>query len=173
MKQNEAVYSATMSVLEDNDIQFEDGDNINTLITPDMRQDVIGIVMEGFKTGKVDFKDTPANKEKLANDTKLKEYVSGLVSNWYRKDLRLNGGEKYAAKNPGSRAGQGDDQLKAMRALSKQYKGVDEDRYATIETAIATRVEQIRAEKAKQVQVNIDVLPADLVKSLGLTTDED
>jgi len=44
----------------------------------------------------------------LADDAKLRSYCSGLQSNWLRKDTRLNGGVKYVAKNPGSRAGSTD-----------------------------------------------------------------
>ena len=169
MNQKDAVYQATYNVLADNDITFEDHSDITEVMTKEYRTLIICIVCEGFKAGEVQFKDTPANKEKLGDDGKLKEYVSGLVSNWHRKDKRFNGNTTYKLKNPGSRAGQGDEQLKALRALYKQFKGVDDGKATEIQTAIDTRVGQIRTEKAKQVQVNIDALPAELVESLGLT----
>src|SRR5665213_1962213 len=64
----------------------------------------------------------PESRIKYATLESLrKDYVPGMVSNWIRKDLRLNGGEKYETKNPGSRAGQGDDQLKNLKALKAQH----------------------------------------------------
>ena len=119
MNQREAVYTATKSVLTDAAVKFEDGNNINTVMTEDFRKRVHAIVIESFKSGAVEFKATPSNDAKLANDSELSSYVSGLISNWYRKDKRFNGNTQYTAKNPGSRAGQGDPQLKALRQLAK------------------------------------------------------
>ncbi len=164
--QRDAVYAATMSVLADASITFEDGMDIDTVMSKDLRSSIQGILVEGFKSGTIHFEDTPSNQEKLASPAKLNQYVSGLVSNWFRKDVRLNGGEKYAAKNPGSRAGASDPTLKALRQVFGQFKGTDKE--AAIQAQIDTRLAFIASEKAKKVTVDISVLPADLVAKLGL-----
>lgn len=164
--QRDAVYAATVAVLADAGITFEDGMDIDTVMSKDLRSSIQGILAEGFKAGTIHFEDTPSNQEKLASPAKLNQYVSGLVSNWFRKDTRMNGGEKYAAKNPGSRAGASDPQLKALRQLAVQFKGTDKEHAIT--SQIESRLGVISAEKAKKVTVDISVLPADLVAKLGL-----
>lgn len=171
MNQREAVYSATKSVLEDAGINFDDGTNIDDVMTKELRASIQMIVVEGFRAGNIEFKDTPANQEKLSNEPKLNSYVSGLVSNWFRKDKRFNGGQTYKPTNPGSRAGQGDPQLKALRQLHKQFTGVDEDKSAQIKSAIDSRVSEIQAEKAKDIKIDISILPEDLVTELGLDSE--
>lgn len=171
MKQSEAVYKATMSVLSDNSIHFEDGGKIEDVMTKELRANVHAIVCESFKSGSVEFKDTASNREKLSNDSKLSQYVSGLISNWYRKDERFNGGVKYQPKNPGSRAGQGDPTLKALRQVLRQFEGVDEEKTARIQEEIDTRLAVLRTERAKKVTIDITQLPTHLIAELGLDED--
>jgi len=164
--QREAVYNATHQVLKENNISFEDGDNVADVIS-DHRDAVIAIVVEGFKNGTIELKDTPSNQEKLANPTKLRSYVSGLVSNWYRKDKRFNGNTKYVAKNPGSRTGQSDSKLKALRNLKKMLETKGQDS-TEVDSYIEARLEELNAEKAKKIEVNMDEIPAELKETLGL-----
>lgn len=168
MNQRDAVYNATMSVLSENGVEFEDFGNISDVMTKELRDQVHTIVCESFTSGKVSFQDTPANAEKMSNPTKLSSYVSGLISNWYRKDKRFNGNTVYTPKNPGSRTGQGDAQLKALRALHKQYNGVDADQAAKIQAAIDTRVAELQAEKAKANPIDYSAIPAELLSDLGI-----
>lgn len=168
MNQREAVYNATKSTLKDMGITFEDGSNISEIMTEDIRKKVHAIVVQSFKDGKVEFKDTPSNQEKLSDDSKLNSYVSGLISNWYRKDKRFNGNTKYTAKNPGSRSGQGDPQLKALKQLYKQFEGTDEDKAAEIKKHIDVRLSEIAAEKAKKVEINLNAIPDELKEALDL-----
>lgn len=169
MSQREAVYTATHNVLTENEITFEDGQDISEVVTDTIRSSVHVIVCESFSSGNVEFKDTPSNAEKLANPAKLSSYVSGLISNWYRKDKRFNGNTTYQPKNPGSRAGQGDAQLKALRALFKQFNGVDANKTTLIQEQIDDRVTVIQAEKAKAIKVDLTALPSDLLEELGLS----
>lgn len=166
--QREAVYSATMNVLKEHGVHFEDGGNIGEVMNDTLRKEVHTIVVEGFKASEIAFKDTPANQEKLSNPSELSSYVSGLISNWYRKDKRFNGNTTYKPKNPGSRVGQGDSELKALRALYKKFEGVDADKAELIKTKIDARVATIQAEKAKSIEVDFSALPADLIEELGL-----
>lgn len=149
---------------------FEDGMNVDAVISDNMRKSIIDIVCAGFSKGEVELKDTPSNREKLANPTKLRGYVGGLVSNWFRKDERLNGDTKYAIKNPGSRAGSTDPQLKALRALAVQFKGTPKE--TIIKSQIEARQSAIAKEKASKVVVDISALSAELVEQLGLGKSE-
>jgi len=166
ISQREAVYNATHQVLKENNISFEDGNNVADVIS-EHRDAVIAIVCEGFKNGTIELKDTPSNQEKLANPTKLRSYVSGLVSNWYRKDKNFNGNTKYVAKNPGSRTGQSDSKLKALRNLKKMLETKGQDA-TEVDGYIKARLEELNAEKAKKIEVNMDEIPAELKASLGL-----
>ena len=122
--------------------------------TKEQRAQIIEILVQGF------------NESAIALDTTyteagLKSYVGGLVSNWLRKDKRLNGGMAYVAKNPGSRVGSSDPQLTALRKLLKTELS-DTDR-AEIEGYIEARLTEINAAKPKKtVTINYDDLPAEL-----------
>ena len=59
MTQREAVYSATMSVFKDQDIQFESGYDVHEVMTSELRGMVHAIICESFTNKQVVFKDTP------------------------------------------------------------------------------------------------------------------
>ncbi len=166
VSQRDAVHSATHAILKQAGVSFEDGNDVSTYIDKPMREKVIFLVCEMFRTGKAEFENTPSNAEKLASPAKLKQYVGGLVSNWYRKDPRFNGNTKYVAKNPGSRAGAGDEQLKALKLLAVKFKGTDKE--AIITKQIAVRQETINAERAKAITADLSVLDPDFLASLGI-----
>lgn len=153
MSQKEAVFSAVTSVLNENNITVSEGTDVSTLMTRELRSQVNQVLFEGFRKGSVEL-------DREYSDTDLKGYVSGLQSNWLRKDKRLNGGLKYTAKNPGSRIGSSDPQLKAMRALLTTVS-TDADR-AEVQSAIDARVGEIQALKVKKVTIDASVLPAAL-----------
>ena len=146
MNQKEAVYQAVCNVTGFN------GDGVCTP-TREQRAQVNAILFEGFMSGKIEL------KKEFETEAKLKEYVSGLQSNWLRKDDRLNGGTKYVAKNPGSRAGSGDPQLKAMKVLLSTL--TDPTEIAEVQSHIDARIAEIASTK-KQVTIDYSALPADL-----------
>ena len=128
MNQRESVYSAVVAVKGNVSGKVE--------LTTEERARVVGLVCEAFDAGEVTFKETDANQAKLADAKELKKYVVGLVNNWLRKDPNLNGGEKYEAKNPGTRSS--DAQLKNLNLLlkattdeKKQQKGLPEVRISS------------------------------------------
>lgn len=88
----------------------------------------------------------------------LTKYIPGLVNNWVRKDPDLNGNTKYVAKNPGSRTGSGDEQVKAMKALLTQ-PGLSEENIATITAAIEERKAAL---KPAAEPINVSALPESL-----------
>ena len=140
MTQKEAVFQAVTNVCEPADGAF----------TPskEQRASVNQILFEGFRSETIVL-------DREYTDTELKAYVSGLQSNWLRKDKRLNGNTQYVAKNPGSRAGSTDPQIKAMRALLATKS--DPSERAEIQTFIDSRVAEVKP--AKTVTINVDDLP--------------
>lgn len=151
--QKDAVYSAITSVLTEHNIVVDETLNINAVMTRELRSQVNQILFEGFKAGSIKL-------DKDFTDSELKAYISGLQSNYLRKDKRLNGGTKYIAQNPGSRVGVSDPSLKAMRALLSTL--TSESDKLEVQAAIDSRLSEINALKAKKVSINIDALPASL-----------
>jgi hypothetical protein len=144
--QKEAVYQAVVNVTG------FDGSEGPIEISKEQRAQVNSILFEGFKSGTIEL-------DREYTDSDLKAYISGLQSNWLRKDKRLNGGIGYVAKNPGSRAGSTDPQLKAMRALLSTLT-TDEDK-AEVQSHIDARVSEISITKQAKT-VDFSALPADL-----------
>lgn len=151
--QKEAVYSAVMNVLSENGVQTESGTNVGNLMTRELRSQVNEILVQGFSSGSIEL-------DRTFTDSELRAYVSGLQSNWLRKDKRLNGGVAYVAKNPGSRAGSGDAQLKALRALLSTL--TDSDERAEVQQHIDARVAEISANKKTSTKIDFSILPAEL-----------
>jgi hypothetical protein len=155
MSQKEAVYQAVINVTGH-------GGEGKCEPTKEQRAQVNAILFEGFKSGAIEL-------DREYNDTDLKGYVSGLQSNWLRKDKRLNGGIKYTAKNPGSRARSTDSQLQAMKALLTTMSGPefsDADR-AEVQSHIDARVNELKAAKQAKT-VNFDALPSELRAKFGI-----
>lgn len=145
MTQKEAVFQAVCAVTG------FDGEGA-VVISKEQRAQVNAILFEGFRNEKIEL-------DREYTDSDLKGYVSGLQSNWLRKDTRLNGGTKYQAKNPGSRAGSTDPQIKAMTALLSTL--TEESERAEVQSYIDARKAELNA--AKQVKiVDFSALPADL-----------
>jgi hypothetical protein len=144
MTQKDAVFSAVTNVCGDQDGAYS--------LSKEQRASVNQILFEGFKNGSIVFNgDLPQDKE-------LRAYVSGLQSNWLKKDKRLNGNTQYMAKNPGSRKGSTDPQIKAMRALLATRS--NESERAEIQAFIDSRLAEIKP--AKVVSINVNDLPAEL-----------
>lgn len=149
VSQKEAVFQAMINVMGEQDGVY--------VPTKEQRAQVNLILFEGFKAGTIEIEGTKS-------DSDLKGYVSGLQSNWLRKDKRLNGGVQYTAKNPGSRAGSADPQLKAMRALITTLT-TDEEK-AEVQAYIDARVAELNATKVAKT-VDFSALPADLAAKFG------
>ena len=145
MTQKEAVFVAICNVTN------HSGDGA-VVISKEQRAQVNMILFEGFKAGTIEM-DTEKS------DSDLKGYVSGLQSNWIRKDKRLNGGVQYSAKNPGSRAGSADPALKAMRTLLSTLTTPEEK--AEVQAYIDSRVSELAIAKQATI-VDFSALPADL-----------
>ena len=151
MNQRQAVAAAVRSVVEvDPKIPVLD------YITKDQLKLVHAKVADLFIRGEVDLKGNRTNAWII-------KYVPSLVNNWLRKDLDLNGGKPYEAKNPGSRQGSGDETLKAMKMLLNITTN-ESDRKA-IEEEIAKRQAAI---KPAPKMPDFSKLPASLLERLGI-----
>lgn len=157
MSQKEAVYSAIKSIKS-----FDDGELVN--LSKDERASVVQIVTEALASGEAVLSDSA--REKFDDNVKLAKYTSGMVNNWLRKDTRLNGGDKYITKNPGSRTGSQDDTIKNLKLLKSTL--TDPAQVAECEAAIEARKAEIQVEKAKDVEINFDHIPEALRATLGL-----
>jgi hypothetical protein len=144
MNQKEAVFAAILSVCG----------VVEGAYTPSKedRASVSQILFEGFRAGKIEL-------DREYTDKELKVYVSGLQSNWLRKDKRLNGNIAYVAKNPGSRTGSADPQIKAMRALLATK--TDPTERQEIQEYLDKRIAEVKPAKAK-VEIDYSVLPEEL-----------
>lgn len=127
-------------------------------LTKEQRKQVIEMVTDSIQAGETEF--SAEAKVKYATRDDVKGYVNGMVSNWLRKDLRLNGGEKYETKNPGSRAGSGDEVLKNLKALKATL--TDDAHKKAVDEEIAKRTAELAAAKAKTVTINLDKIPESL-----------
>lgn len=157
MNQKEAVFSAVCQVTG------QDSFDSAIELTKDQRAEVISIVAEGFANGEVEMKDEA--RKKHDTEAKLRTYTNGLVSNWLRKDKRLNGGVKYEIKNKGSRAGSGDKVIRELKKLRSTL--TDEAQIAAVDAEIEKRLATVKAEKAKSVEIDTSLIPQDLLDLVG------
>jgi len=152
VNQRTAVINAVKAVVTN--FEVGGGENLADFITAEQKKSIRAMLVEGFFEGNIQFSDTT----KLNNREYLAKYVSGLLDNWMRKAPELNGGVAYQAKNPGSRAGSGDEQIKALKALLKTI--ADDEVKKEIQQAINSRLAEIKP--AKTVEINVDALPEHL-----------
>jgi len=143
-KQKDAVFAAVCDVRGTTEFSSA------VELTKEERSTVQAALIAGFQNGSI------AYQGDATDTTKLTSYVSGLVSNWLRKDKRMNGNVAYVAKNPGTRTGAGDEALKAMRTLLSAT--TDEEARAEIQVEIDKRVGELKPKKV----INVDALPESL-----------
>jgi hypothetical protein len=103
--QREATFNAIITVLSNSGASFQSGSDVKSVITSEHKKKVKDILVTDFKNGNIDYTDDFA-KTKLTSNSELSKYCSGLISNWIKKDPRLNGNTKYQVLNKGSRVGQ-------------------------------------------------------------------
>ena len=151
LSQKEAVYNTTIQVLKEAGIKFEQGMVAGSVVDKDSRATIVSILVDGFSKGEIELKS--------AQDD-LKSYTNSLVSNWFRKDTRLNGGVKYEAKNPGARAGQQDPTVKNLRLLSQRFPEGSKE-HSAIMAKVEARVNELKLEKAAKAlkEINADFIP--------------
>lgn len=165
MNQRTATVNTILAVLSERGVNYElNGEtSISQVLNETDRAKVRDILFAQFRSGNVEYK--ASFQAKVNDDSELKKYISGLVNNWIRKAPEFNSGNRHQAKNPGSRAGMGDEKVKEMKKLLSVTQ--DEEARAIIQKAINDRVSQLKAEK-QQVEIDYSVIPKELLASLGL-----
>lgn len=156
MKQRDCVLMHTLAVAKELNIAIE-GKDVKSVTDKAFQQAVADRVTKDIIAGTCEMKN-------LKQDPKeLRRYVVGLVNDSFRKDKRLNGGVRYEFKAPGSRAGVGDEVVKTLRAYLGTCK--DADQRSAIQAEIDSRLAEI---KPKAKQVDLSVLPADVLERLNI-----
>lgn len=159
ISQKQAVSNAVKSI--HSEYEFNGETTLKSQLTPESKKQMRALLFEAFQAGEVVYSKNPAN---LQDDKYLTKYVSGLLDNWVRKNPEFNNNfkdtptGKYEAKNPGSRAGSGDEQVREMRKLLKTI--TDPKIKAQVQTAIDERIAEIKPESV--VAINVDALPEHL-----------
>ncbi len=157
LTQKDAVYNITISVLYENKVAFNEGEqHVNEVMTKEIRNTITECLMDSFRFNK------EVCLDKNYDYKKLRAYTQGVISNWYRKDPRLNGGTKYIPKKKGSRVGFNDPQVKAMRKMLKEVKKTNNQQHINaIQEEISKRLATIQTEKAKS-KVDASAIPEHL-----------
>lgn len=87
LSQKDAVFSIISKILHDKGVKVEFGKTrVYEIFVDDYKRLAIDMLVAGFKDGSIHL-----TKDVLD----IKVYASTLISNWLRKDSRLNGGFMY------------------------------------------------------------------------------
>jgi hypothetical protein len=161
--QKTAVIEVILATLESRGIEFElnGPKTMKDVLGTDksMKEEIVSELMNGFTDGDIQMKKSAADKHiGEGKESSLKKYVVGLVDNWVRKNPEFNSGESYAIKNKGSRAGQGDEEIKNLRLMKKTQ--TDEAVLAQIDEAIEARLTVIKPTAV--VTINAEAIPEHL-----------
>ena len=161
LSQKAGVFNAVTSLLADTDRVIESG--IKVELTTSERKSVVLMLCEATEAGTLERKSNKSNQP-------LPKYWEQTLSNWLRKDDRLNGkpGEKYEAQNPGSRTGVGDAELKELKKLLAQVTAAgNAENIAAVQKHVDARLAVVEAEKAKKLEVDLTKIDPALLAMLG------
>jgi len=156
--QKQAVVNAILSVVKERtgkDYKMAGEVRMKDIFTKDDHNKVRAILIAGFESGDVSISDQARAKHQ---ENGFVTYTNGLIKNWVKKNPDFNCGQKYTPENPGSRAGQGDETVRALRALLKTTE--DEEVRAEIQTALDKRLAEIKPKS--EVKINKEALPEHL-----------
>jgi len=160
ISQKEAVVNEVKSILGSS---FDPSLPAKGQLTSDQLSAVKSNIVDGIVNGSVTFnKDTSDVKE-------VSKYVSGMVSNHFRKSKELNGGNSYTPQSAGR--GSRDSQISELNKLLKTFPEGSEE-YEQVVLAIGSRKNELASlkvkvakEKRKQKElaaINTSALPAHL-----------
>jgi hypothetical protein len=139
MTQKDAVFSAIIHVLSNNGVEFEVGvTDLATVFTKTLRAEVTNTLAQQFTNNEIEL--SVEAQSKLNSPTELRAYVSGLISNWLRKDNRLNGGVKISTTTK-SKTFLSDPQIKALKQLMSTQ--TDQAKRSEIQAHIDRRLTEL------------------------------
>lgn len=151
MKQKDGVFAAIMAAQE----QGLEGDAAHNF--------AVEQVKAGLMTGEI------IHSKGQLDEKAARSYAGSLISNWKKKDDRLNGGVKY---EPSVKRGPQvkDELLKTLNTNLKSLRAnnADSELIGRVEAAIEARREAINAEKAATKVQSLDETLASL-ESLGIS----
>ena len=150
MKQKDGVFAALQAASE----QGLEGDQAIDFAVEQVKQ--------GLMSGEI------AHSKGQLDEKSARSYAGSLVSNWRKKDERLNGGVKYV---PETKRGPQvkDETLKTLMTNLKSLKAnnADADLIARVEAAIEARRSEVQATKAAAKVQSMDETLASL-QALGI-----
>ena len=153
MKQKDATISTVLNVLADRGVVYEMNGPVilKTIFSPDDRTKAIDELCAMYTRGEYEITTKPSEAE-------LRKYVSGLLTNWVSKYDGFNSGVKHAIKNPGSKAGQGNATVKALRAM------LESDKYesARADIQVALDLELAKTRVKTEAKIDASFLPESL-----------
>lgn len=151
MSQKEVVYQTIISYCFNNGIKRE---GLLTELTKVQKLEVVGLMVELTKEGRVEVKSEKESKD-------LKKYWTGCVGNWLKKDMRLNGGSKYIPKTKkGPRVSDEVKELKKLLAaveLSGNEEVIDK-----VQLELARQLDKEAVEKEVDTAIDASKLPESL-----------
>ncbi len=148
--QKDAVFNTVSQVVE-----ISEGSAVE--LTSDQRKTCLAILTTAMQQGEILLSE--AKQAKMTEEKHFRDYSANILNNWLRKDPRLNGNTAYKPKNPGSRAGAGDEQVRELKKLKSTLSSPEAQ--AEVQQAIDERIAELRAERnqAKIEEVNFDLIP--------------
>lgn len=90
MSQKEAVYQATLEILRQANIELGDR-SAKEAVPREIRKLITLKMVEYADQGLIKFAQTEANSARMKDRVRLTAYLSGLISNHWKRDTRLNG----------------------------------------------------------------------------------
>ena len=152
--QKEAVYTAVTSYLTDKGRSLDD-----VILSSEDRKTIVTMLVRTIEVGDVEMSIEAANKYDTAD--KIRGYSIGLLSNWLRKDARLNGGKKHKKKNPSIKLGQDDEVIKDLKSIRKLLTQKHE--IELVDKEIKNKVESLHREKIVNIVVDTKHIPNHLL----------
>jgi hypothetical protein len=128
ISQKEATYQSVLEAFNVNNINFTPNVTYAKLhLNKALRKQVVSILMDKFNSTLVEVSEDFMSK--TITLVQLSKYCNGLLSNWLRKDTRLNGGAKYTANiNTSAKTeNSADKKNKVKKGKSAFVKSIDEN----------------------------------------------
>jgi hypothetical protein len=156
LNQREATFQAITTVLSNSGVNFTSGEDAKSVLTSEHKKKVRDILVSGLKDGSIT--STQEFMSKMSTDADLSKYTSGLISNWIKKDTRLNGNKKHQSSGGNSssnRVGNSDSQVKELKKLLKATVGTDSEQ--EVAEALNARINELKVNKTSRAKSSISV----------------
>jgi hypothetical protein len=137
--QKQVVHNAIIAFLQENGLSLNDN---KVELTHNDRKTIVTMIMAAIDSG--DMHLSVAARAKHDTPKKIRNYSTGLLSNWLRKDHRINGGLKHKINNPGSKANQDDEVIKSLKSIRKLLSNHKE--ILAVDAEISLRIKQLNTE---------------------------